>query len=146
VPNQLRHQTRRTAGIDAHVYVAVDRLCPTIESVLGWAMREGLASRTLNAGSAVSDVLRHHLAEREGFRVWARSRPIRCHFASGEDRYTVTSTVTGLPRAQRRRTQRACPVRRATFVLPAAERERVGVAPAVVARDRARFALPTRIA
>jgi two-component system sensor histidine kinase DesK len=48
----------RTAGIDAHVHVAVDRVAPTVESLLGWAVREGVAN-----------VLRHSAASRCAIRI-----------------------------------------------------------------------------
>ena len=50
----------------------------------------------LGAQPLFGDVLDRDIAEREGFRVRARSRPIRWRFASGGHRYTVTSTVTVL--------------------------------------------------
>ena len=61
----------RTAGIDAHVHVAVDRLSPTTESVLGWAVREGVAN-----------VLRHSAASRCAIRIFHSDRGVRLEIAN----------------------------------------------------------------
>jgi two-component system sensor histidine kinase DesK len=61
----------RTAGIDAHVHVAVDRVAPTIESLLGWAVREGVAN-----------VLRHSAASRCAIRISRSDRAVRLEIAN----------------------------------------------------------------
>jgi two-component system, NarL family, sensor histidine kinase DesK len=61
----------RTAGIDAHVHVAVDHLCPTTESLLGWAVREGVAN-----------VLRHSAASRCAIRIFRSDGGIRLEIAN----------------------------------------------------------------
>jgi two-component system, NarL family, sensor histidine kinase DesK len=61
----------RTAGIDAHVHVAVDHLCPTTESLLGWAVREGVAN-----------VLRHSAASRCAIRIFRSDGVIRLEIAN----------------------------------------------------------------
>jgi two-component system, NarL family, sensor histidine kinase DesK len=61
----------RTAGIDAHVHVAVDRVDPAIECLLGWAVREGVAN-----------VLRHSAASRCAIRISRSDRDIRLEIAN----------------------------------------------------------------
>jgi two-component system sensor histidine kinase DesK len=61
----------RTAGIDAHVHVAVDHLRPTTESLLGWAVREGVAN-----------VLRHSAASRCAIRIFHSDGEIRLEIAN----------------------------------------------------------------
>jgi two-component system, NarL family, sensor histidine kinase DesK len=61
----------RTAGIDAHVHVAVDQLSPTTESLLGWAVREGVAN-----------VLRHSAASRCAIRIFRSDGSIRLEISN----------------------------------------------------------------
>jgi two-component system, NarL family, sensor histidine kinase DesK len=61
----------RTAGIDVHVHVVVDGVAPTIESLLGWAVREGVAN-----------VLRHSAASRCAIRISRGDRGIRLEIAN----------------------------------------------------------------